>query len=360
MLFHRRRRAFLLPLAVLAGACSEGGGPSEPAVEEAFATGRVVARVQRDAGGELRLDEPVQALHMASVLDPARAVTWVLGSGRSGGAFDAPMLQLIIPGALSPRAYPAGFFDLVNGDGVDDPSALPQTLGLVQAGGAGGGAAGFFTTAGGTVQVVGADGTPGAPGRLRARLDLRVREVRPDRSGYGGQGTARGTLDGPLVFALASDARLSLAGAVSGSTRGEFPLDALDGVTAHGRTWTFWVGDQGWVELHLGRIPAAGETLPLQLLRRQQVRFDPDDASGAVLIIPDPAAPADQGFRAFQYVSTAGELRVESADAWAVRGTLTATLQEYDPSTGRLGARTVTATGPVGLVLQEPVFPAGG
>lgn len=354
----RRSLARLVPFLAVAAfaACGNGGGTTDPG-EEAFVAGRVVARVDK-GGGDLRLDEPVQALHMASAIDPTRAVTWIVGGQPAG--LSAPMLQLLIPGALTPRAYPAGFFDFLDDGSVDDPSALPSAMGLLLAAAPGGANPAFFTSDGGSVQVVSADGGPGAPGRLQARLDLRMREVRLDREAYGGQATARGTVDGPLVHALASDARLSLAGAVSGTTRGEFPLDALNGTTGHGRTWTFWMDGAGWVELHLGRIPAAGETLALQPLRRSGLDYAPADSSGLVLIIPDDSAPADSlGFRAFRYVSTAGELRVQSADAWAVRGTLTATLREHNPVTGAIGGRTVTATGPVGVVLQEPVFPAG-
>ena len=65
-------------LATVLALAACNGDSTRPGDE--FVRNRVVARVQKaESNEELKLDAPLMGLHVASVLDPARAFTLLLG-----------------------------------------------------------------------------------------------------------------------------------------------------------------------------------------------------------------------------------------------------------------------------------------
>jgi hypothetical protein len=338
-----------------------------------FVANRVVARVQKaDSRQELKLDAPLMGIHVYSALDPSRAFTMLLGADPFGESEMGPMLQLIVPGVLTARGYPVGSLDITAEEEMS-PAEITTTLGIVVAPEPDGDDMDFFTTTGGTVDVVTADlGSVTRPGRVQARVALDLREFYFDRepAGYGKQATGKGSLDGPLMQSVASDAEVAFTGAFTGSTRrdlmggmfGEEP-GLEPGVRRH---WSFTVstpgsaprgGSFGYLSLRLGRIPATGQTVRFTMVQPDTTWGRPgpaDTASSAELQVIGPGdTPDTLSWDPPTYLSTSGELRVESATAQAIRGTLTLTLTEYDFRTGRLGTRTVTASGRVGLSLTD-------
>lgn len=343
-----------------------------------FVANRVVARVQKaDSRQELKLDAPLMGLHVYSALDAARAFTVLLGGDPFQESEMGPMLQMIVPGPLTARSYPVGSLDITAHDEMS-PAEITTTLGIVVAPEPDGDDMDFFTTTGGTVNVVTAElGSTKRPGRVQARMALDLREFYFDRepASYGKQATGKGALDGPLMQSVASDAEIAFTGAFTGST----VRDLLGGMFGEEpgrepgvrRRWSFMVGTPGrapregsfgHLSLRLGRIPATGQTVRFRLVEPDTMfgRTGPaDTASSAALQVftmshtretPSAGAPL--------YLSTSGELRVESATAEAIRGTLTLTFTEYDFRTRKLGTGTVTASGRVGLGLMEapPLF----
>ena len=338
-----------------------------------FVANRVVARVQKaDSRQELKLDAPLMGIHVYSALDPARAFTMLLGGDPFGESEMGPMLQMIVPGALTARGYPVGSLDITAEEEMS-PAEITTTLGMVVAPEPDGDDMDFFTTTGGTVDVVTADlGSATRPGRVQARVALDLREFYFDRepAGYGKQATGKGSLDGPLVQSVASDAEVAFTGAFTGSTL----RDLMGGMFGEEpglepgvrRQWSFTVGTPGrapregsfgHLSLRLGRIPAAGQTVRFTTVQPDTTwrRTGPaDTASSAELqVFTMRETPDTLSWGSPVYLSTSGELRVESATAQAIRGTLTLTLTEYDFRTGKLGTRTVTASGRVGLSLTE-------
>jgi hypothetical protein len=338
-----------------------------------FVPNRVVARVQKaDSRQELKLDAPLMGIHVYSALDPERAFTMLLGGDPFGESEMGPMLQMIVPGALTARGYPVGSLDITRDEGMS-PAEITTTLGFVVAPEPDGDDMDFFTTTGGTVDVVTAElGSATRPGRVRARVALDLREFYFDRepAGYGKQATGKGSLDGPLMQTVASDAEVAFTGAFTGSTLrdlmggmyGEEP-GLQPGVRRH---WSFNVGTPGsapregsfgHLSLRLGRIPAAGQTVRFTMVEPDTnwVRTGPADtvSSAELQVFTISDTPDTLSWGPPTYLSTAGELRVESATAQAIRGTLTLTLTEFDFRTRKLGTRRVTATGRLGLSLTE-------
>ncbi len=345
--------------ALLALAACEG---SSPRTGDEFVANRVVARVQKsESGEELKLDAPLVALQVTSALDPARALTMVIGGDLFG--VDTlrslpPMLQLLIPGPLAARGYPVGSLDLTK----DELPALDGTshvLASVVAPEPDGDDVDYFTSTGGSVEVVRADAATGRlPGHLRARVDLQLRELYFDRfpAVYGKSATGKGTLDGMMMATLASDADLAFTGAFNGRTPRELLGNVFGGMLGGEREWSFLVAESGLpagdLSLRLARIPATGETLRFSPVTPDRL-LGPDTASVAMLqLFTELDLGADTvPFRSSLYVSRAGELRVDAATPEAIRGTLTLTLAEYNEA-GTPTGRTVSASGRVGLSLQ--------
>lgn len=343
-------RSLLPALAVVALAACDGNSTHS---EDRFVANRAIVRVQKDESGEvLKLDAPVTALQVVSALDASRGFTAVVGGDLDDdpGEEMSPMLALYLPGALAPRAYPVGLLDETSAM-APPPEDGTSTYGVVAAAG-NGGKTGYFATTGGSVEVVSVDPASGQrPGHLRARLGLELREVRMEPPfGFGSNASGDGTVDGLLVQVLASDADLSFSGAFTGVAQREL-LGGVFGGMGGSYDWTLLVGPRdgtasglGSLDLHLARIPAAGETIRFSPVAPRELRAragtPADTVSGAILEVFDTSSR--------RYLSTAGQLHVESATPDAARGTLTLTLTELDAS-GRLGTRTVTATGRVGL-----------
>jgi len=335
-----------------------------------FVANRVVARVQKsDSRQELKLDAPLMGLHVISALDPARAFTMLLGGDPFGEAEMGPMLQMIVPGPLAARRYPVGTLDITAEEEIS-PDQLTTALAVVAAPEPDGDDMDFFTTTGGTVDVVTAEaGSSSRPGRVQARVALDLREFYFDRepAGYGKAATGKGSLDGPLMHSLASDAEIAFTGAFTGSTSRSL-LGAMFGEEpGMERQWGFEVGTPGRsrgegsfgrLAIRLGRIPGAGQTVRFTMVAPDTMftRTGPaDTASSAELMVFSMNETRDTlSWGAPVFLSTSGELRVESATAEAIRGTLTLTLTEYDYRTRGLGTRTVTASGRVGLALLAP------
>jgi hypothetical protein len=352
--------------ALLALAACDGNDSPRPGDE--FVANRVVARVQKsESAKELKLDAPLMALHVTSVLDARRALTLVIGGDMmAADTFSASMpqmLEMLIPGPLTARTYPVGTLDLAN----DAPPVLEGSntaLASVAAPEPDGDDVDYFTSTGGSVEVVKAELTDGPiPGRLRARVSLDLREFYFDRfpTSYGKQATGKGALDGPIMSTLASDGDITFTGAFSGRTSREL-LPSIFGMTRGEREWGFLLAGPGSTPLdpmgeltiRLARIPAAGETLRFAAIDPDAIYRGPDTASVAMLHVfsemgRDSLAPG----RSMFFISSAGQLRVEAATREAIRGTLTLTLAEYDYETRRATGRTVTATGPVGLALGD-------
>lgn len=356
--------------ALLALAACDGNDSPRPGDE--FVANRVVARVQKsESGQELKLDAPLMALHVTSALDASRAFSLVIGGDlMAADTFSGsmpPMLQMLIPGALTARTYPVGSLDLTTDD-VPSLEGSSTALASVVAPEPDGDDVDFFTSTGGRVDVVKAELTDGPiPGRLRARVNLDLREFYFDRfpAGYGKQATGKGALDGPVMSTLASDADITFTGAFSGRTPRELLANLFGGMMGGEREWGFLVAGPGSTpmdamgefSIRLARIPAAGETLRFPAIAPEAI-YGPraDTASVAVLRVftavptePDTLAPR----RSLFFVSSAGQLRVDAATPQAIRGTLTLTLAEYDMATRKATGRTVTAAGPVGLGLVD-------
>lgn len=342
-------------LAVLALAACDGDSTHS---EDTFVANRALARIQRDeTREELKLDVPVLAMQVVSVLDPARATTVVVG-----GTFDdlddtraSPMLELYIPGALKPGSYPIGVLDPAS---YELPSADETSVfGLLAASRSSGATPSLFATTGGSVEVVSVEPATGRlPGHLRARMNLELREFSLDEDvfGFGGGATGRGTVDGLMLQSPASDAEVAFTGAYTGATERDLLSSSFSQYAGSPRDWLFLTragsleGGIGTLDLHLARVPVAGETLRFSPVFPDVLRSSPpaDSVSAAVLEVFGAT-----GMQA--YLSTSGQLRVESATAEAVRGTLTLTLTETDRATGRRGTRTVTASGRVGFALTS-------
>ena len=334
-----------------------------------FVANRVVARVQKaDSRQELKLDAPLMGLHVYSALDPARAFTMLLGGDPFEGTEMGPMLQMIVPGRLTARSYPVGSLDITAEEEMS-PTEITTTLGFVVAPEPDGDDVDFFTTRGGTLDVVTAElGSATRPGRVQARVALDLREFYFDRepAGYGKEATGKGALDGPLMQSVASDAEVAFTGAFTGSTLRDLFGGMFREEPGSGRQWSFAVGTPGrapregsfgHLSLRLGRIPAAGQTIRFTMVEPDTTfrRTGPaDTASSAELQVFTISETRDTlAWGPPVYLSTSGELRAESATAEAIRGTLTLTLTEYDFRTRKLGTRTVTASGRVGLALLE-------
>ena len=361
-------RKFTFPAVAALLALAACNGDSTRAGDE-FVANRVVARVQKSGSRqELKLDAPLMALHVYSALDPARGFTMLLGGDPYGEAEMGPMLQMIVPGALTARSYPVGSLDITAEEEMP-PSEITTTLGVVVAQEPDGDDVDFFTTTGGTLDVVTAElGSAARPGRVQARVALDLREFYFDRdpAGYGKQATGKGSLDGPMMQAAASDAELTFAGAFTGSTRRDLFGGMFGEEPGMERSWSFTVGTPGrnpregsfgHLSLRLGRIPATGQTVRFRMVEPDTswLRTGPaDTASSAELQVFSFSETRDTlSWGPPTYLSTTGELRVESATAEAIRGTLTLTLTEYDFRTRKLGTRTVTAAGRVGLALMD-------
>lgn len=354
--------AALLALAACNGDSTRSG--------DEFVANRVVARVQKaDSRQELKVDAPLMGLHVASALDPSRAFTMLLGGDPFGEAEMGPMLQMIVPGPLAARSYPVGKLDITEEEETS-PDQLTTVLAMVVAPEPDGDDVDFFTTTGGTVDVVTAEaGSSNRPGRVQARVALDLREFYFDRepAGYGKAATGKGSLDGPLMHSVASDAELSFAGAFTGSTSRDLFGGMFGEEPGMERHWSFTVGTParapreggfGHLSIRLGRIPGPGQWLRFTMVEPDTMygRTGPaDTTSSAVLqVFSMRETPDTLAWGPPTYLSTAGELRVESATAEAIRGTLTLTLTEYDFRTRKLGTRTVTASGRVGLALLAP------
>lgn len=363
----------ILPTAAVMALAACNGDSTRPGDE--FVANRVVARVQKaESGEELKLDAELMGVHVASALDAGRAFTLLMGGDmfREEMAM-GPMMELFIPGPLAARSYPVGVLDIT----AEEPPALDgltTALATVVAPEKDGDDMDFFSTTGGKVDVVSAEAASGkAPGHVRARVALELREFYFDREPitYGKRATGKGSLDGPVLHTLASDAEIAFTGAFTGSTRRDL-FDGIFGGSPDGREWTFFVSSggrdpyfdpHGQLSLNLSRTPRAGETLrfaavsPDSLYRRGG--GSAADTSAAFLYVSGGATerPDTLSQRGTLYLSDAGELRVEAATADALRGTLTLTLVEYDIRTRTFGTRRVTATGRVGLSMsKEPVM----
>ncbi len=360
-----RFRSFSLAALVALAACDNDSTRSG----DEFVANRVVARVQKaDSRQELKLDAPLMGIHVYSALDPARAFTMLLGGDPFGESEMGPMLQMIVPGVLTARSYQVGSLDITEEEEMS-PAEITTTLGIVVAPEPDGDDVDFFTTTGGTVDVVTAElGSPARPGRVQARVALDLREFYFDRepAGYGKQATGKGSLDGPLMQSVASDAELAFTGAFTGSTLRDLFGGMFGEEPGMGRQWSFNVGTPGrgqregsfgQLSLRLGRIPATGQTVRFTMVAPDTMwgRTGPaDTASSAELqVFTISEMPDTSSWGAPTYLSTSGELRVESATPEAIRGTLTLTLTEYDFRTRKLGTRTVTASGRVGLALKD-------
>jgi hypothetical protein len=350
--------------AVLALAACEGDSP-RPGDE--FVANRVVARVQKAEGEELKLDAPLMALQVTSALDASRALTLVVGGDLLG--IDTlttalpPMMQVLVPGPLAARTYPVGSLDLSSEtlpllDGTGD------ALASVAAPEPDGDDVDYFSSTGGSVEVVRVDAGMGRlPGHMRARVRLDLREFHFDRfpAVYGKQATATGALDGLLFESLASDADLTFSGAFTGRTPRELLGSMFGGLLGREREWGFLVTSSanqalaaGELSLRLARVPGVGETLRFSSVAPDAL-YGPgaDTASVAVLHVFSGTLDGDDPSTQSMYISSAGQLRVDAATPDAIRGTLTLTLAEHDFATGKSTGRTVSATGPVGLSLQE-------
>ena len=360
-------------VAVLAlAACN--GDSTRPGDE--FVANRVVARVQKaESGEELKLDAELMGMHVASALDPARAFTLLLGGDmRDEEMPGGPMMELFIPGPLAARSYPVGTLDITD----DEPptlDGLTTALATVMAPEEDGDDLDFFTTTGGKVDVVSATAGSGrTPGHVRARVALELREFYFDRepASYGKRATGKGSLDGPVMHTLASDAELAFTGAFTGNTQRDL-FDGLFGGGDYGeREWTFFVGSAGrdpylnpygQLSIRLSRAPSAGQTVrfgpvaPDSLFGRGG--GSPADTSAAFLYVSGGASerPDTLSMRGAMYLATSGELRVEAASSDVIRGTLTLTFAEYDLRTRAFGPRRVTASGRVGLsTMREPLM----
>lgn len=360
-----RFRSFSLAALVALAACDNDSTRSG----DEFVANRVVARVQKaDSRQELKLDAPLMGIHVYSALDPARAFTMLLGGDPFGESEMGPMLQMIVPGVLTARSYQVGSLD-ITADEEMSPAEITTTLGIVVAPEPDGDDVDFFTTTGGSLDVVTAElGSTARPGRVQARVALDLREFYFDRepAGYGKQATGKGSLDGPLMQSVASDAELAFTGAFTGSTLRDLFGGMFGEEPGMARHWSFNVGTPGrgqregsfgQLSLRLGRIPATGQTVRFTMVVPDTMwgRTGPaDTASSAELqVYTMSETPDTLSWGAPTYLSTSGELRVQSATAEAIRGTLTLTLTEYDFRTRRLGTRTVTASGRVGLALMD-------
>ena len=363
----------ILPAAAVLALAACNGDSTRPGDE--FVANRVVARVQKaESGEELKLDAELMGLHVASALDASRAFTLLLGGDMLGGEMEmGPMMELFIPGPLAARSYPVGVLD-INADEPPAVDGLTTALAMVVAPEDDGDDMDFFSTTGGSVDVVSAAAASGrTPGHVRARVALDLREFYFDREPitYGKRATGKGSLDGPVMHTLASDAEVAFTGAFTGSTRRDL-FDGMFGGSPDGREWSFFVGTggrdpyfdpYGQLSLALSRTPRAGETLRFAAVAPDSL-FGPGagsapDTSAAFLYVSGGATerPDTLSRGGTLYLSTAGEFRVEAATADALRGTLTLTLAEYDLRTRTFGARRVTAAGRVGLSMsREPVM----
>lgn len=348
--------------AVLALAACDGNSPR---AGDEFVANRVVARVQKsETGEELKLDAPLMALQVTSALDADRALTLVIGGDLLGidtlSASIPPMMQMLIPGTLAARTYPVGSLDLAS-ETLPVLDGTSHALASVVAPEPDGDNVDFFSSTGGSVEVLRADAATGRmPGHMRARVRLDLREFHFDRfpAVYGKQATATGALDGMLLASLASDADVTFTGAFTGRTPRELLGNVFGGLMGGPREWGFLVTASGSnplaagdLSIRLARIPGAGETLRFSAVAPDAL-YGPaaDTVNVAVLQVftGDAFSPTQS-----MYVSSAGQLRVDAATSEAIRGTLTLTLAEYDFATGKTTGRTVSATGPVGLSLQE-------
>jgi hypothetical protein len=351
--------------AVLALAACEGNSPR---TGDEFVANRVVARVQKaETGEELKLDAPLMALQVTSALDASRALTLVVGSDLLGidtlTAELPPMMQMLIPGPLAARTYPVGSLDLTS-EMLPLLDGTSHALASVVAPEPDGDDVDFFSSTGGSVEVVRADaGTGRLPGHMRARVRLDLREFHFDRfpAVYGKQATATGALDGLLFASLASDADVTFSGAFTGRTPRELLGSVFGGLMGGEREWGFLVTSSvshelavGELSIRLARVPGVGETLRFSSVAPGAL-YGPaaDTVSVAVLQVFSGTLDGDDPSTQSMYISSTGQLRVDAATPDAIRGTLTLTLAEYDFATGKTTGRTVSATGPVGLSLQE-------
>ena len=348
--------------AVLALSACEG---SSPRAGDEFVANRVVARVQKaESGEELKLDAPLMALQVTSALDADRALTLVIGGDLFG--MDTlqsmpPMLQLLIPGPPAARTYPVGSLDLTT-DEIPVLDGTTSVLASVVAPEPDGDDVDYFTSTGGSVQVVRADAATGRmPGHLRARVDLQLRELYFDRlpAVYGKQATGKGALDGMMMATLASDADITFTGAFNGRTPRELLGNVFGGMLGGGREWGFVVAESGLpaghLSLRLARIPAAGETLRFSEVAPDRLYGPGTDTMSVAMLQLFTGLDLDSDtmpHRSSAYVSRSGELRVDAATPEAIRGTLTLTLAEYDHA-GKPTGRAVSASGRVGLSLRE-------
>lgn len=337
-------------LALTALAACNGESTSS---DDRFVPNRVVFRVEQDGSREeLKVDAPLFALHAVSALDPARATTLALGGDPMEFDGASPMLQLVLPGTLAARSYAVGAPDAAT-------AGRETASGVVVVPGRDTDAVNLFSSTGGTVEVVSADlGSGSVPGHLRARvaMDLTGFELRDEKPGGTIRATGRGMLDGPVLRALASDAEISFTGAFTGAVRRDLLSGVADRLFGATNDWFFLVGSQGEemgaLDIHLARIPAAGETIRFAAIPPDVLRGSAGTAADsvnsallAVFTAADVVRPS--------YLSTAGQLRVESASSEVVRGTLALTLTEFDPRTGQLGSRTVAASGRVAFALGD-------
>jgi hypothetical protein len=344
----------LLMLATLAACDRDPNGSGGE-----FKANRVVARVQKEGEAQqLKLDVPLQGMQVTSVLSASRAFTLLIGGDPEAMEPDQaePMMQLLVNGPLAVRGYPVLSVDF-EAENPLPPGGEPAALGLVAAREPDGDDTDLFVTTGGALDVVEVRAPEASPlGRVRARVDLKLRELSMTTGTLGKPATGKGTLDGPVLQLPGSDAELSFTGAFAGSTVPDLLRSAFDFEPG---AWSF--SAQGGTTmadfyLRLARIPRAGETVALRFVAPDTLRgtLGSDTASSALLGVYGRELQTSGGV----FLSTSGELRVESADASSVRGTLTVTLTEYDFATEKLGTRTVTATGRVGLVTQaaSPFF----
>lgn len=364
----------LLPYAGLLflGACDKSTKPTEE-----FIPGKVVATVQKfEPEITLKLEADAFALQLTSALDPSRAYSFLFGgtAGFGGDTLDygyepeEPIMELFLPGRLAPRGYTMGSFDPF----ADEPAELfasDKGLGVVSAVEPDGDDIDFFSTSGGTVEVVQADPmSAGQPGRVRARLNLALVEMTQRGPGKRAKGT--GTVDGPVWEEILTDADLTLAGAITGRTDREL---LEPGGSPSRPTWNFPVSRAGgtdlrsrsWLTLQLARIPATGETVTLQPLPFRG-NTTHTDVSGVMLVDYGVRSPGDTlPPEGVIYQSTGGALRVESvapasSGQRVLRGTLAATLAGRSLRTGQPTGTSIQLSGRVGLVLDPPRSPIFG